>query len=478
MINDVDCTDDKLIRWFQGNYDKIEFINIKLKYTRKDRKGKIIENVKKLSVGSPLHKQREILKDLWKYLVGSAIIYLKLKDSREVYHDDGDYGFDELEKYFDEFCEFEKNLYGSSEYYRDHLSHLFKVFLLGGYLLSDGQIGFDKLIVGDKKLPTGKKISVEEKEAMWCLSALTHDLGYPLEKIYKISESSRNMVRSFDMETISFNISQKGETFNEFIIKFISSVLVATPENKDFFFVHVQPKFLWKLTRAWEQFDHGVSTALLIFKKLVYFLESDYCLDELKPMNSDDAKQFLIRNQILKAVAVHHCNYVYHLSLFDFSFFLRIIDEMQEWRRPRLKDLFESFPDCEVIINKIDVADPKRLEFTMQFAFKGSRLTLNDEEAFQIKKTILEIFLSKAEKFIEILRSAVDGAKRDFVINFKVKDCTKSPKLKEEIEYYFNHEKPDDITFKLNNNKTYLEVLRDIKDKRTVDEFINSIKTI
>lgn len=478
MINDIDCTDDKLIRWFQENCSKIKFINEQPLYTRKNRKREIIKNVKKFSIGSPLHKQREILKELWKYLVGSAIIYLKLEDSREKHHDDGDYGCDELEKYFDEFCEFEKNLYGSTEYYRDHLSHLFKVFLLGEYLLRDGQIGFDKLIVGDKKLPKDKEISVYEKEAMWCLSALTHDLGYPLEKIYKISESSRNMVRSFDMETISFNISQKGETLNEFIVKFISSVLVATPENKEFFFVHVQPKFLWKLTRAWEQFDHGVSSALLIFKKLVYFLESDYCLDKLKPMNSDDAKQFLIRNQILKAIAVHHCNYVYHLSLFDFSFFLRIIDEMQEWGRPRLKDLFEPFPDCEVIINKIDVEIPKKLDFTMQFAFKGFQPTLNDEEYFQIKKTILEIFLSKAEMFIEILRSAVDGDKRDFVINFRVKDCTKSQKLQEEIEYYFYHAKPDEITFNLNNNNATLEDLKKIKDKTTFGDFINSIKKI
>lgn len=477
MINDIDCTDDKLIRWFKKNCDKIEFINEVPLYTRKDRKGKIIEYVKKLYIGSPLHKQREILKELWKYLVGSAIIYLKLKDSREKFHDDGDYGCDELEEYFDEFCEFEKNLYGSSEYYRDHLSHLFKVFLLGEYLLRDDQIGFDKLIVGDEKLPADKEISIDEKEAMWCLSALTHDLGYPLEKIYKISESSRNMVRSFDMETISFNISQRGQTLNDFIIKFISSALVKNPDDEEFF-VHIQPKFLWKLTRAWEQFDHGVNSALLIFKKLVYFLESDYCLDKLKPMNSDDAKQFLIRNQTLKAIAVHHCNYVYHLSLFDFSFFLRIIDEMQEWGRPRLKDLFEPFPDCEVIINKIDVTKPKRLDFTMQFAFKSSRPILNDKEDFQIKKTILEIFLSKAEKFIEILRSAVDGAKRDFVINFKVKDCTKSHKLGEEIEYYFYHKKPDDITFKLNNKDTSLEKLRDIKDQRTFNDFIGSIKTI
>ncbi|GAI93145.1 unnamed protein product, partial [marine sediment metagenome] len=42
-----------------------------------------------------------------------------------------------------------------------------------------------------------------------------------------------------------------------------------------------------------------------------------------------------------------------------------------------------------------------------------------------------------------------DGDKRDFVINFRVKDCTKSQKLQEEIEYYFYHAKPDEITFNL-----------------------------
>lgn len=453
---EVDCTDDKLISWFKENYNKIEFISEGPKFKRKDRKGKIKENVEKLLVDLQLHKQRDILKELWKYLVGSAIIYLKLKDSREKYHDDGDYGFDELEKYFDEFCDFEKNLYGSSEYYRGHLSHLFKVFLLGEYLLKKSKIGFDKLIVGDGKLPKSKRISANEKEAMWCLSALTHDLGYPLERVYNISESSRNMVRSFDMETISFNISQKGQTLNEFIIKFISSALVKNPDNKTFF-VHIQPKFLWKLTRAWEQFDHGVSTALLLFKKLVYFLESDYCLDGLKPMNSDDAKHFLIRKQILKAIAVHSCNYVYHLSLLDFSFFLRIIDEMQEWGRPRLNDLFEPFPDCKVIINSIDVdVEPKKLDFTMRFSFGDTR-TPSSNELNQIEKSIKEIFLSKVEKFIEISRSAVDGAKRDFTIEFKVENHTKSAIKK----YYFCHETPENITFKENGRETTLEKFKE-----------------
>lgn len=457
MIKELDCTDSRLIRWFQDNYEKIEFISKKPDYTRKNRQEKIKEKVEELLPGSQLHQQTEILKELWKYLVGSAIIYLKHKDVREKYHDDGDYGFDKLEKYFDEFCDFEKILYGSSEYYRDHLSHLFKIFLLGEYLLlQEGKIGFDKLIVGDEKLPISKKISIEEKEAMWCLSALTHDLGYPLEKVYNISESSRNMLKSFDMETISFNISQKGENLNELIIKFISSALVKKTNSSKGFFVHIQPKFLWKLTRAWEQFDHGVSSALLIFKKLVYFLESDYCFDTLKPMNSDDAKQFLIRNQILKAIAVHHCNYVYHLSLLDFSFFLRIIDEMQEWGRPRLKDLFEPFPDCYVTINEIDVVKkPKKLDFTMQFSFEDTKLP-SANELKQIKKSIKKIFLSKVESFIEILRSAVGGANRDFIIEFKVEDNTKTPGTK----YCFRHEKPDKIILMENGKDVPLETFK------------------
>ena len=50
MINDIDCTDDKLIRWFQENCSKIKFINEQPLYTRKNRKREIIKNVKNFSI--------------------------------------------------------------------------------------------------------------------------------------------------------------------------------------------------------------------------------------------------------------------------------------------------------------------------------------------------------------------------------------------------------------------------------------------
>jgi|GEM_PF-2665075 len=489
-LEGIRCEDKELVKWFKEHWSEIEFIKREEPFfVRKKRLDKINKGIDGLKEELPLHKQRNVLKELWKYLVSCAVIYLKFKDDREGFHDDGDFGLDELEVYFDEFCKFESNLYGSSEFYRDHLSHLFKVFLLGEYLLRGVKdkkgkvIGFDKLIVGDEKLPEGLKVSAGEKEAMWCIAALTHDLGYPLEKVHKIFESSRNMIKAFEMETTFFNIPKKAETLDELIIKFLSSTLVeaqnqASQDQNQTFLVHIQPKVLWKLTRAWEQFDHGVSSALLLFKKLVFFLESDYCFDELKPLDEKDAKQFLIRNQILRANAFHNCNYIYHLRLLDFAFFLRIIDEMQEWGRPRLQDLFETYPDCEVTINELHIKDEDDNEskeenknkvvnwiaFAMRFAFNmgttapPSNKALSSIELNQIRRSIGKAFLSKAERFIEILRSGVGGRDRNFQLIFYVEDQIEPA---ESLTYAFGHFQPDLLAFMVGKKVVSLEGLKE-----------------
>ena len=76
-------------------------------------------------------------------------------------------------------------------------------------------------------------------------------------------------------------------------------------------------------------------------KNLVYFLETDYTLDTSKPLNLDDAKQFLIRRNIMRAIASHSNDNIYYLKAKEFPFLLRIFDELHERERPKLIEMFE-----------------------------------------------------------------------------------------------------------------------------------------
>ena len=67
---------------------------------------------------------------------------------------------------------------------------------------------------------------------------------------------------------------------------------------------------------------------------MVYFLESDYAHDQWHPLDEEDARQFIIRREILRALAGHTCLDIYHRKFNTLSFLLFFVDELQQWGRP------------------------------------------------------------------------------------------------------------------------------------------------
>lgn len=428
--------DEFLILWFKENYLNFEFIKKPIPYERFERKQNIIRCVESLNSKQELHKQRGVLQDLWAHLISCAIIYLKSEDKREIYHDDGDYGLDLMKEYFNKFCDFEKLLYGNSRYYRDHLSHLFNVFFLGEFVLREYLGGFKFLNFRDKELLGKYSIKPEEKEAIWCLIALTHDLGYPLEVVQSINSQVKDMIQLFNMDSISFVLSQQSQMLNENVISLISSELEKL--KKDKYLTHVQSKYLWKYLKALENYKHGIVSCILLFKSLFYFLESDFSIDSLRPMNQNDARQFLIRQKILRAIASHDCDFIYHLKLLDISTFLRIIDEMQEWNRPTLMTLFETQPKIDVHLKEFS---KNKISYSIIFSLLHNN-EIFDMEIKNISQSIHTYFATKTKKYLEILRSAIGGDLRDFLIEFEVIDRVKKNK---EHTYKLIHKNPEDI---------------------------------
>lgn len=140
---------------------------------------------------------------LWNELMSAAL--------RDI--DPNSKGNSKLFKFLDVSAEFEDLLYGLERYYRDHTLHSLWVYLIGVKLMGTGgvfhEIGtqLNWFLFNDIEQGTGRypypDVLVEwaqfrewcfcmelerRRDAIWCIMALCHDLGYSLEKLTKLND--------------------------------------------------------------------------------------------------------------------------------------------------------------------------------------------------------------------------------------------------------------------------------------------------
>lgn len=296
-----------------------------------------------------LNQQHKVLLPLWGEVLTDALLKLKEHDTREWDNDtkldfksffhEQSLGIDELKEILENFTKSESLLYGASPTrYRDHIAHVFRVWIIGhGLLRSSCKKELDPLS-RDENL---EKISSLEWECMWAIIALCHDLGYPLESIEHLNDRSRASLRKFGLlptSDMQFVFSQQMLPFHDTAIKIMSSRVVRDAEN-DGYLTHLQNKYYMKFLKSFDALRHGIISSLLLCKSLVYFLESEFCHDSHVPLSKEDARQFMIRREILRAIAAHTCPDIYHLRFRTLSFLLYIVDELQCWGRPTFEEL-------------------------------------------------------------------------------------------------------------------------------------------
>jgi hypothetical protein len=411
------------------------------------------KSILKLRTEADLHYQAELLNNLWKQLLSDAIIFLKKKDNRELYHDRVTMGTEKLCDFLNEFQKFEPILYGSVPNYRDHIAHVLRVYFLGQYLIENA-IGFENISFSRSDF-----VSPPEKEAMWCIIALTHDLGVSLEKVHDINQKVRSMLQKFGnipVQEIGYSYFAQFGAFSEFAVKFMSSDVATVNAHekraredekrnegrekkpKEEFTTRIQSKYYQKLLAALGNFNHGVMSSIILMKDLVYFKESDYKLDQSKYLDEEDARQFMIRREILRAIAAHSCDDIYHLTIRNFPFLLTVCDEMQEWGRPRLVDVFKrGETSTKLTINKFD---GETVDYRVTFYFREDSKA-SEEERKNAKREVMRYCLAKREKWLNVLRSAVGGDLRKLTLNFEVEDASIA-----EIETYtLHHPNPRDV---------------------------------
>lgn len=406
--------------------------------------------------------RQDIIDPLWKELIEKAIKCLRYCDEREPFKDaeeKGDrkvpkaYGIDELKGYYDKYIEFERLLYGSNRYYRDHVIHVFRTWLSGTMLMvkNDGAY-LKKLTINEKDSEV--ILSNEEKLSMWTIIALTHDLGYPLQKAKNIIDTTRSMVSTFIANpNISMDLSFHGvqNYMNDFIVRLMSSKMIKyrTVKVQDgegekelqLYAARMQPKYYFKFQKSLENNSHGILSTLIIYKLLTYFLESDYSINEDYMFYPEDQRQFYIRREILRAIASHTCNDIYQLYMTSFSFLLRICDDTQEWGRKNISELYVS-QSQEYVLKDIDlyIEDKKN-------AYK---CTIAEEFTVSEKQDVITLVNRLREQsldYVTIFRDGQDTGLRNF--SFIRKLSIKCGEIQVDLELKILKDSASELTGKI-----------------------------
>lgn len=326
--------------------------------------------LKKLKLSKTKNDFRDVhdkLVELWPRVLTDAVLQLikwSTKDydrsnpKMDSFFDAATLGARELGEVLKGFSEFEGIMYGASPgHYREHVAHSYRVWIIGQWILKKC---FKRKLSGLGDFY--EKINEVEWECMWAIAALCHDIGYPLSKIEQINEHARRTLRKQGLISegdMRFTFRRQMLPFHDTVIRIMASDAVPLPQE-DQYATHLQNKYYFKFLKSFDRLDHGIVSSLLMSKALVYFLESDLSHDARKPLDKEDARQFLIRREILRAVASHTCPEIYHLKFNTLPFLLYIVDEVQCWGRPTLEELQHeatNIKEAYASLNKFDATE-------------------------------------------------------------------------------------------------------------------------
>lgn len=376
------------------------------------------------------------LDNLWRSLLNKSIVCLRYFDTREPFLDNPNkaivaYGIDKLEEYHLRYTEFESLMYGSSAYYRDHVFHAIRVWSLGVFCLLK-KINAEDAFITKLGLDGGanppSKIDFFEYISMWTITALCHDLGYPLEKAEQILDKTRKMMREFVPNPNvwnNFGYSGTQDSINEYVLKFISTKMKekTSDEKADEqtdaivekeYLGRIQPKYYLKYAKSLESFQHGIISTIIIYKMLLYFLESDFNLNDDYIYKNEDARQFYIRREILRAIAAHTCPDAYNIHITSFSSLLFLCDEFQEWGRRTWNELYTGLKEDSI---SLEIEKFSSDEIDIQ-----EKISLESVEDIEIiVQNISRVFDRQYSLYKTTFRDGQYTAKRDFSLTKTMK---------------------------------------------------------
>lgn len=376
--------------------EEMEKDNIAFLQNRNEFKYTIRDAIVSIRDEKDMHKKIQAAKVLWKSLFEASMSYID-SDKR---------GYDELFKYFDEYVNFEELIFASEAFYRDHTMHCLWVYFLGEYIKRHEEFNFIlesmnssyntkvKMMSQIEELNLKDELSafyevlhsmtkdIKNRDSIRCVSALTHDLGYPIKKIYKINKSISKILPYFSINTFNefnFEFSNIQDNYIQDFLENLSVNILANSDAKipssgedlrilqdavytdgtetvgfnidliktfnkkqldvlinaasvNYHLVKDMSKHL-RYSADFEMFQHGIMSAFLLMKLVKSFenVNQEYITyDNVRSICSD---ALTAKKNILNAISDHISNGYKISSIKDTSAFLTLIDELEEFSR-------------------------------------------------------------------------------------------------------------------------------------------------
>lgn len=407
-----------------------------------------IENIWESLPSADIHNDNIDLIDVWKNILSEAIFFLRINDIREQAYffktnkstptdcelndsivDSNVYGISDISGYFNQFADFEKTLYGVDKYYRDHFLHPLRVWVIGLNILKHYHSFFELRVAEKsqvlstphsdeewykrrKKNDNIIRISAAELSAIWSVIALTHDLGYPLEKVEKVNDQLEKMLSQFGKIGFArsrFSFENQHDHLIKFLLDLVSSITGIVKPDK--WKVRKRAKYFTKFAKSWEMFDHGIVSSLILLKALTFFIETDYFYYEGKELDKRDATQFAIRAEILHAIASHTTPKIYHLYANNLPFLLVFCDDIQEWERPTISELRSGKQGSANRVEIIKFDRDKHGKFIIDFKITYGLIDWDEQ---------LSLARRLFKSWLERLRPALDDDKRNLLFRIEL----------------------------------------------------------
>lgn len=427
--------------------EKISFFSGKTQVTEK-----LIVDLDGLRKEREMHSRIEVAKSVWKSLFSHALSSLSPNKN----------GYDDLFKYFDTYVAFEELIFASDSFYRDHTLHCLWVYFLGEYLchekrfepvfnrqsniyniLNDLSTTFKSQGFPENTYKGAENFlfQLPDTYVLRCLTALTHDLGYPLKKIKKINSAIQNVLPYFGIERYSEFDFQYSETHMPLVREMISfmsldinftihsevhskdghretfqkyllfskggSVISLNPSIYNYTKAEVEQDWnhkIWKTTLIpskktnirytydFEKYQHGMMSAYILFRHLDVFRQISIfpTAEGHYSVATENQKMLKTLIMVFNSIADHTSESYKIKDLSDASAILSFLDEIEEFSRISRANQNRQFIDefCKTSLEYNEGC------FEASFVFDNDSLDdLNPEMAFRGRcKRFLKLF--------------------------------------------------------------------------------------
>lgn len=362
-----------------------------------------------LSTNLDWHNTHKKGRDLWRQLVSASLNVID-HDSK---------GNSALFDYLEKATLFEDVLYGLEPYYRDHTLHSIWVYIIGEHILRDhipdvhcnlnwylfndfekekASYKSDLLSCAQQKEKDIRDQVNAKRDAVWCIMALCHDLGYCAAKLEKINDRVRDVLEFFDLPSfrqVGYSLDVEQQYLVTQVLELMAMDVIIVPsenyrdenvdrDDKVKIRCYRDDSTYWRLCRALEKRQHGILSAYILYKLVGLFAESWVRgTAEEWGLEDEEAVENIIRGDILFAIAQHEFEFAHLNQIGSLADLLFIADELEEFSRYGRELLTRKYSDTTA-----DAA----IQFTPKNPEQGEDVEIDLFYDFDISRNLNDYF--------------------------------------------------------------------------------------